>query len=619
MSSGRDEQYRQIRRRAGEVRRRLMARARTTGATSMHPAPVGHAPEVTLEHTNLGPVMDQAVLRAKRRFRLGVDPDYDLLYENFDVLHYLLQVPGLAGDPDVDLIEHFLENGRRERLSPHPDFSMHEYLRRYPDKLARGRMRNPYLYWLKFGKPAGDIADPAPRLERMAPVLGMSAPELADAVAARRRDLQERFRTGRLGEMFAQAAELEPLIGATWSEIAAPHLVPLSRDGVVEETCAIYDAQQAAGFRPARVILVANRPRWGGGRRIEGHLAHALAAHIDPSEIVVIYTDDTGETPAGRFPAGVREIDFATMSARMRQPNALHALIMLLRTFGADAIVNINSALLYRALRPFGRALTATERLFPVFLCDEQTATGTWVGWSLGYFYRTFEEVAGVFTDSGYLADRLLETHRVQEHHRERMHVLRAPVDPSLPMHSESPARPGRRPQVFWAGRWDRQKRIDLALEVARLMPDVDVRMWGEAVLTGHHQLEVPDNVRLEGLYAHITDIDLANADAWLYTSAWDGVPSQLLEVGMTGIPIVGTLVGGTGEVVGGGESWCVAADADAQAYVTAIREVLADPAEARRRAARLRERLLRERDASEFAAHVGDLLLTRRDEERVG
>lgn len=614
MSSGRGEQYEQIRRRATAVGRRLAARARPAPE-----APVGHPPAVTIEHTNLGPAMDEAVLRAKRRFRLGVDPDYDLLYENFDVLHYLLQVPQLAGEPDVDLIEHFLENGRRDRLSPHPDFSMHAYLRRYPEKLARGRIRNPFLYWLKFGKPAGDLADPTPGLERMAPLLGMSVTELTDAMVARRRDLQQRFRTGRLGEMFNRAAEVEPLIGATWSEVADPHLVPLSREGVAEETCTIYEAQQAAGFRSARVILVINRPRWGGGRRIEGHLAHALAAHIDPSEIVVIYTDETGETPPGRFPPGVREIDFATMSAPLRQSNALHALVMLLRTFDADAIVNINSGQLYRALRPFGRALMATERLFPVFLCDEQTPTGTWVGWSLGYFYRIFEDVAGVMTDSGYLADRLAETHRVREHHRERLHVLRAPVDPTLPVHLTSPGRPGRRPQVFWAGRWDRQKRVGLALGVARLMPDVDFRMWGEAVLTAHHQLEVPDNVRLEGMYAHISDIDLENADAWLYTSAWDGVPSQLLEVGMTGIPIVGTLVGGTGEVIGGGESWGVASDADAQAYATAIREVLADPAEARRRAGELRERLLREREAAGFAAHVADLLLSRHDDERVG
>ena len=630
--------YQRLRSQAGRLRRKLEQQLGQRGptkqpATGDGPAPgadrvprqtpdpagagVGHPPEVALERTYLGPVMDQAVLRAKRRFRIGVDSDYDLIQRNFDVLHYLLQAPHLIDDPDVDLIEHFLQRGRRDRLSPHPDFSMAEYLHRYPEKLAHGKVRNPFLYWLKTGKKLGDVAEPTPGILRMAPVLGTPPAELAQAAAERRRDLQERFLNGRLGEVFNRAAEIEPLIGATWTEIANPHLIPLSRRVVVDEACAMHEAQQMAGFRRARVVFVINRPRWGGGRRIEGHLAHALAGHIDPADIVVIYTDDTAATPAGRFPTGVREVDFASMVADLPSTAAQHALVMLLRSFCADAIVNINSGLLYRALRPYGRALMATERLYLCFLCNEQTAMGNWAGWSLGYFYRTFEHVAGVITDSNHLAEQLVDDYRVRDHHHDRLHVFRAPVNPELPLVTTSPARPGRRPQVFWAGRWDRQKRIPLALTVARLMPDVTFRMWGEAVMTGGAlEHDVPDNVVLEGTYGHISEIPLDEADAWLYTSGWDGVPSQLLEVAMTGIPIVGSLVGGTGEVLSADQAWPVPQDEGPAAYVEAIRDVLADPADARRRAVELRERMLLERTEKAFAAQAADLLLVDRAED---
>ena len=107
------------------------------------------------------------------------------------------------------------------------------------------------------------------------------------------------------------------------------------------------------------------------------------------------------------------------------------------------------------------------------------------------------------------------------------------------------------------------------------------------------------------GAYGHISELDLSDADVWLYTSAWDGVPSQLLEVGMTGVPIVGSLIGGTGEVLDADGSWPVSEAEDPDAYVTAIREVLADPAEARRRSRALRDRLLRERTEAAFAEHV--------------
>ena len=547
---------------------------------------------------------------AKRRMRLGADADYDLLYGHFDVLHYLLQSPELLDQPDVDLIEHFLEHGFDQRLSPDPDFSMGEYVARYPRKSTGGRERSPYLVWLKRGKEAGDIADPAPGIMRMSHVLGMEPQQVVDLLAERRHSLQQRFRTGTLGEMLAKAAEIEPLIGATWTEIAQPKLLPVSTPVVVGEVSAIYQAQEAADFRPARLVFVINRARWGGGRRMEGHIAHALANHIDPSEIVVIYTDDSTEAPEDRYPEGVRQIDFARIVTHMPKDRAQHALVMLLRTFGADAIVNINSRMLYHSMRVYGRALAATERLFLCFFCNEQTALGTWEGWSLRYFYRTFDYVTGVITDSDYLARELTSTYRVGERQLERLHVFRAPVDSRLPVVAESPAAPGRRPQVFWAGRWDRQKRIPVFLGVAELLPDVDFRMWGESVM-GEQARKLPDNVTVEGRYAHISEIPLREADVWLYTSGWDGVPSQLLEVAMTGIPIVGSLVGGTGEVLSEDDAWPVSEGDAAAAYATAIRAALADPAESRRRALALRERMLRERTEKEFAVHVVDVLLT--------
>ena len=163
--------YLRMRGRAGRVRARLASRRRSLqerlDVPALHVPRSGRAPVVERETTHLGPEVDDAVFAAKRRMRLGADPDYDLLYEHFDVLHYLLQSPELLDQPDVDLIEHFLEHGFDERLSPDPDFSMGEYVARYRRKCTEGRERSPYLIWLKRGKVAGDIADPAPGIMRM--------------------------------------------------------------------------------------------------------------------------------------------------------------------------------------------------------------------------------------------------------------------------------------------------------------------------------------------------------------------------------------------------------------------------------------------------------------------
>ena len=380
----------------------------------------GHPPDAVSERTNLGAVADRRVAEAHLRVRLGVDPDYDLVYEHFDVLHYLLQVPRLWDRPEVDLVKHFLERGVAELRSPHPDFSMSTYLRRHPE-LAEGPERSPYLHWLKRGRSAGEIADPVPRPARMARVLGLGRDELIELAAGRRRDLQSRLRTGRLGEVFARAAEIEPLIGQAWTELADPKLLPLSTQGAADQQYVLFRAQEAAGFRRARLVLVINRSRWGGGKRLEGHLTHALTDRLEPADVVVIHTDGEGHDVPDRYPDGVRIVEFARLAKDLPSEQAQRCLVLLLRSFQAEAIVNINSRLLYHAMRPYGRALAASERVFLVFFCNEQTGVGSWQGWSLRYFYRLFPQVAGVITDSSQLAEEIVTRYRVDDEGRRKM------------------------------------------------------------------------------------------------------------------------------------------------------------------------------------------------------
>lgn len=567
-------------------------------------------PQVVVERTNLGPEMDELVASLRRRQkRVGVDPDYDLLRDNFDHLNFALQAKAKNRITPHDPIGVYLRNGAEAVNNPDINFSMSAYLARYPEK--RESSEHPYLAWVKHGKVAGEIADPAPEIERMARVLDLSPTELVDALVERRTDLQQRLRTGKLGEMLARAAEVDPLVGAAWPESSRPVLMPLTSPTPVKQMAALHACQAEAGFRRARVLLVVRKPRWGGGRRMEGQIAHALAGRVAPEEIVVIYTEEGGAAPAGRFPDGVREVDFAAHTADMEEEWQEHTLVMLLRSFRADSIVNVNSGPLHRAMRTYGAALAVTERVFPIFFCNEQDETGSWYGWPSIQFYRLFDQATKLITDSEYLAQWFDDVYQLDARSREKIRVFRAPVDPTLPVASpDASSRATDRPTVFWAGRWDRQKKIDLVFQIARLMPDVEFRMWGEAVLQRTKLRYLPHNVTAEGKYAAFTDLNLGEADVWLYTSAWDGVPTILLEVAMTGTPIVGSLVGGTGEVLSEEDAWPVAEIDNAELYVKAIREVLADRPGARRRALALRERLLLVRSEAAFAEEVTGLLL---------
>lgn len=569
--------------------------------------------------THVGHFFDDAVCRTRTAMRpAGIDADYDLAYEHFDLAHFMLQARHLIDADGVDPLAVFLRNGAAAKASPEINFDMRAYLARHPER--GDDVRSPYLAWLEHGRAAGELADPAPGLEAMAGVLGTTPADLAETLAATRSDLERRLLTGTLGEMLADAAEVEPLIGEAWPEIVRPLLPPLDRPVTVAQVVALHRAQQVAGFRRARLVLVITEPRWGGGRRAEGHIAHALTRdHLDPQDIVVVYTETGGAAPPGRFPDGVREVDLTAVLEGLDPEPAQRVLVELLRSFRSDAVVNVNSRLLYDAMATYGHALAASERLFMMLFCNERLALGNWVGVPLRFVYRCYDLVEGVLADSDHLAGWLRERHQLDTFGGDRIHVLRAPVDETIPVAEPTPRSPGRRPQVFWAGRFDRQKRLDLVVEIAALMPEVDFRVWGEPVLNRPVARHLPDNLTLEGRYDHLSDLRLSEADAWLYTAAWDGVPSQLLEVAMTGIPLVGSLVGGTGEVLAPEDGWPVADLDDPTAYVAALREVLADPKASRARGLALRERMQRDRTEAAYAEHLRRLLLVGERDGGVG
>ncbi|MFN8190329.1 MAG: hypothetical protein U0R78_07780 [Nocardioidaceae bacterium] len=137
---------RRARARAGRIKRSL------SGADTPRPAGrPGHAPEVTPAPTHLGPVFDQRVARAHGQVRLGVDPDYDLVYDNFDVAHYLLQAPHAAERPGPTRSTTSSRSPLSYDAAPTPTSLREVYLARHPEHQETPE-RSPHLEWLKRGR-----------------------------------------------------------------------------------------------------------------------------------------------------------------------------------------------------------------------------------------------------------------------------------------------------------------------------------------------------------------------------------------------------------------------------------------------------------------------------------
>jgi len=394
---------------SGRLRRHLRRRSDRDGADPAAWTPAnGSKPSVV--PSNLGPGFDERVCEALRHLQPpGQDAEYDLVRDHFDVAHYLLQAPGALENRSVDAVRHFLRQGPAARFTPEANFSTESYLKRHPER--RDGDVHPYAVWLSEGRQAGEIGEPVMGTEKLAKVLGTSNEEVVDALAERRSDVHRRLHHGKLGEMFAKAVEVEPLIGDLWPEITRPRMMPIPWLVVADQLEALYSSQKALGFARARIVLVVENP----GHVLVARLLGALQLEIEPRDIVVV-TTAPGAAPAAETPPGVRRVDFADTARDLGPLMTQQVLVELLRSLDAAAIVGVGSRLFLDALTPYGRALHASERLYLGFTGLRPGTLGQPVGLSARYVYRHVELVEGVIVDTAATADRLVDDYQLPGH-----------------------------------------------------------------------------------------------------------------------------------------------------------------------------------------------------------
>jgi glycosyltransferase involved in cell wall biosynthesis len=203
------------------------------------------------------------------------------------------------------------------------------------------------------------------------------------------------------------------------------------------------------------------------------------------------------------------------------------------------------------------------------------------------------------------LAKQMTAT-ELEAHDVAKFHCLYQETTPAARLPAER-VRPRRgRPQVMWASRVSRHKFPELLPHIARMAPECDIHAFGSReigyrfpavknlLLPGYDlgdRLPKVSNLHWRGAYKKMADLPLGRFSAFVYTSIHDGLPNVLLEVGAHGVPIIApTGIGGIGELISEETGWPIQNPYDAREYADRVREVVASPAEAARRAEALLE-----------------------------
>jgi glycosyltransferase involved in cell wall biosynthesis len=299
-------------------------------------------------------------------------------------------------------------------------------------------------------------------------------------------------------------------------------------------------------------------------------------------------------TPLGEMGARARAAGLHTESLEMRRaipdPRGLVRLIRLVRAWRPTVLHShmLHANLMARSLRPFARIPVVVSTIHNIYEGGRLRMLG----------YRLTNALVDQMTIiSQAAADRFIRERIVP---RALLEVVPNGVDTEryrfVPLGTRDRLRQslglGREFAWLAVGRFEAAKdhpnMLRAFARVCAARPDAVLLLVGRGSLQTEIEtlagtLGLNGRVRFVGTREDVPEF-MTVADAYVMSSAWEGMPMVLLEAGAAGLPIVATGVGGNQEVVQEGVNGFLVPPSDDQALAAAMLRLMALP-EAERRA----------------------------------
>lgn len=322
--------------------------------------------------------------------------------------------------------------------------------------------------------------------------------------------------------------------------------------------------------------------RGGGAERV----VTTLLRHLDPARffVTLAVVDMRGALYRNAIPDTVRLLDLNCRHVRA----ALPALIMQIRREAPDAVLSTLSHLnlLLAALKwafPKGTRLIGRETVIPSALA----ATGIAHRAMFALYRIVHRGFDRLICQSSDMRVDLVDHFGFPG---SKCVVIPNPVDVDLILSgSRMPCELSHAPagvvRLIAAGRLVHQKGFDILLDaLARIgRPDIHLSIMGEgplreSLIARAVAVGVSTQVTFLGYQANPYPL-IANADAFVLSSRFEGMPNVVLEALCCGTPVIATPApGGVWEILGAIEQCQIATRVDAEALADAIEKWLAGP-----------------------------------------
>lgn len=300
---------------------------------------------------------------------------------------------------------------------------------------------------------------------------------------------------------------------------------------------------------PTHVFLLPWLQR--GGADVEAlNYVRAVAGYPN-ARVVVIATENAPSPWAARLSGSVRFVDFGVRHSDLTAAERDRLLTRLLLQRPPRVIHNLNSSLGYELFTRYGRALRDQSRLYVSAFCDDYSPDGRSTGYSFRHLPACIDVLTCVAADNEAFLRILADTFAFDP---AKLAVHYQPVELGAAPWGVARRR-GDVLHVLWAGRLDRQKRVDVLAGIAKASQHLPIQfhVYGAPHLDRDpalRDLGGLGNTTMYGAYDGFASLPVRAMDCFLYTSAWDGLPNVLLEAIASGLPVVAPAVGGIPELV---------------------------------------------------------------------
>jgi glycosyltransferase involved in cell wall biosynthesis len=352
-------------------------------------------------------------------------------------------------------------------------------------------------------------------------------------------------------------------------------------------------ATQNQEYGPITHFIVLPFLATGGAERVALNFAQAIKLCDPNASVLLIIADRAAVSAQVTQPSNISILMLDSVFDEPPSYEQKQALLeALIRSICPRVVHNINSEVAWQMILSRGEVLSPFTNLFASIFAFQFAPDGkTKIGYAAYFLRAGLPYLKGLFSDNKrFIQDAAIE-YNLSQAEKTKLHPIYNPVRTStdhlastieqrLDLLAKSSRT--RRLRVLWAGRLDREKRVDILYELIKQVDYADFDIYGQAVVDGVDPPPALSNVHYKGAFSDPEDlIRHATYDAFVFTSRWEGMPNILLEIGSFGVPIIAPTVGGVGELISSHTGYPLPEKAQVNDYVDALQNILNHPEEA--------------------------------------